>query len=319
VPSPIYRPAFLLAVEQPELVAKVEGVLREAGIAYSSGLQVDPKPMVVFTVGEEDLEAAKGAVNAMLQRRVAAAETRLAEAPPPPFSGGRAGHGDEEREEGEDEDESEVEPHEVEPATSPRGAIQAAVALILLHFAILFAFVGPDPTARHLASIGGLRWTSEGFSPLGLLTSLFLHSDVKHVLWNGVSLVAFTVPAVHWMGYARTGIVYLLSGLAGGAAALATYAPGTVTVGSSGAVAGLFGAWLAIRLLRARHAPKTRHAFVRALGIGFLVLPTLVPSGPTGDHKVSVASHLGGMAAGLVLGAIHELRRARAASARGVF
>jgi arylsulfatase A len=32
---------------------------------------------------------------------------------------------------------------------------------------------------------------SPGLSPSGLVTSLFLHSDVKHVLWNGLSLVAF--------------------------------------------------------------------------------------------------------------------------------
>jgi membrane associated rhomboid family serine protease len=318
MPAPILRPAFLLAVEQPALVAKVEGVLREAGIAHSSGLQVEPKPMVVFTVDEADLERAKTAVHEMMERSVAAAEPLASPTPPSlpsPLPAAVA-------EDGEDEDaaDAEIEPHDDhETAPSPRGAVQAAGGLILVHLAILFALVGQDPTSRHFAEIGGLVRTPDGFSPLRLVTSLFLHSDVKHVLWNGVSLVAFAVPAVHWMGYARTAIVYLLAGLAGGLAALATYAPGTVTVGSSGAVAGLFGAWLAIRLLRARRAPKTRHAFVRAFGIGLLVLPTLVPSGPTGDHKVSVASHLGGAAAGLVLGAIHEIRRSRTAAKRGVF
>ena len=318
--TPDSRPAFLLAVEQPELVAKVEGALREAGIAHSSGLQVEPKPMIVFTVAESDLHPAKAVVEAMLRERVAIAESTLPESPPAPAATLRRARAVEpvelDGEDSADDDETEDEPHELEPAISPRGAIQAAAALILVHFAILFGLVGPDPKASHLAAIGGLIMRPDGLVPSGLLTSLFLHSDVKHVLWNGLSLVAFAVPAVQWMGYARTAIVYLLAGIAGGLAALAAYPPGTVTVGSSGAVAGLFGAWLAIRLLRARHAPKTRHAFVRAFGIGLLVLPTLIPSGPVGDRRVSVASHLGGAAAGFVLGALHELWRLRSAAKR---
>lgn len=310
VPAPA-RPAFLVAVEQPALVVQIEGVLREAGIAYLSGLQAEPKPMVVFTVDASDLDAAKAAVEEMLSRHLAAQmRARSATADPERVAEAEAEAGD--------EHEVPAEAVEDETVSSPRGPLQAAAALVLAHLAILFAIVGRDPTAQHLVDVGALVRTPEGLSPLRLVTSLFLHSDAKHVLWNGVSLVAFAVPVIQWIGYARGGIVYLLAGLAGGAAALAAYPAGTVTVGSSGAVAGLFGAWLAIRLWRARHAPKTRHAFVRAFGIGLLVLPTLIPTGPEGDHKVSVASHLGGAAAGLVLGAIHELRRGRAGAARGV-
>lgn len=302
--APTARPVFLLAVEQPELVTRVERALREAGIVYLSGLQADPKPMVVFSVGESDLAAAKAAVEAMLRVRVAKDET--------PPAGEPAG-------EDEDEDDEESGPaEEPEAASFPRGALQASLALVLVHFAILFAVVGREPSARHLAEVGGLVVTPDGFSPLRLVTSLFLHADAKHVLWNAVSLVAFAVPVIQAIGYARASIVYFLAGLAGGGAALAAYAPGTVTIGSSGAVSGLFGAWLAIRLWRARHAPRTRHAFVRAFGIGLLVLPSLVPSGAAGEHRVSIASHLGGLAAGLALGTVHEVRRLRAATWRGV-
>ena len=51
----------------------------------------------------------------------------------------------------------------------------------------------------------------------------------------------FAVPLITTFGATRTGLIYLAAGLGGGAAASLFGVVGSTTVGSSGAVAGLFG------------------------------------------------------------------------------
>ena len=115
-------------------------------------------------------------------------------------------------------------------------------------------------------------------------------------------MLVFAVPLIERTGWAWTAAVYLAGGVLGGVAALATSDPGTVTVGSSGAVAALFGCWVVSTIRRARFAPLPRHGVVRAVGIGLLVLPSLLTPATVGGDRISVASHLGGLAGGLILG-----------------
>jgi membrane associated rhomboid family serine protease len=205
-----------------------------------------------------------------------------------------------------DEDEEEEdELREAEPdedAAFPVAPLVAASALFLLHFGIVLFAVGASPSIHRLAALGGLVTGGTLRQPFRLVTSLFLHADPSHALWNGVSMLAFAVPLIVRQGYLRTSAIYLAAGIAGCLASLATTTAGTVTIGSSGAVAGLFGAWVADALLRAREHPMSRRARIRTAGIALLVLPSLLqPATPSGD-AISVASHLGGLAVGLALG-----------------
>ena len=101
-----------------------------------------------------------------------------------------------------------------------------------------------------------------------------------------------------------TALIYFGAGVGGGIAALAAAPDGTLIVGSSGAVAGLFGAWVAVRFRAARYEEITWRARVRALGVGMLVLPALLnPMTPTGQ-PISVSSHLGGLFTGMLVGAV---------------
>jgi len=195
-----------------------------------------------------------------------------------------------------------------EDATFPAGPLAAAGALFLLHFAIVLLLVGPSPSIHHLIALGGLVTGGTLREPFRLVTSLFLHADPSHALWNGVSLLAFAVPLIVRHGYLRTSGIYLAAGIGGCLASLATTTPGTVTIGSSGAVAGLFGAWVADALLRARQERLSRRARVRAIGIALLVLPSLLQAATPSGDAIGVASHLGGLAAGLVLGWVFARR-----------
>lgn len=280
------RFVFLLAVERADLVRVVEQALRDAEIAFETAIQAEPSPMVVFVVPEREVDRARVAVSQYLGVE-----------PPPAIP------------ETPEASIDEIAPPEAPPpARFPWGPFQAALALVLLHLAVLFTLVGRDPNAARLVAAGGLVRSASTFEPWRLFTSLVVHADIEHVAWNALALVVFAVPVIGWLGLARTGAVYLLAGVVGGSISLVTNPLGVVTVGSSGAVAGLFGAWLALTVRRARKAPMSRRALLRAIGIGMLVLPSLVNPVTDAGRAVAIEAHLGGAVTGLVLGAAASAR-----------
>ena len=134
------------------------------------------------------------------------------------------------------------------------------------------------------------------------LSYAVVHASLPHALWNGLSLFVFAVPLFARIGALRSAIVYAAGALVGGAAAVATSARGTVTVGSSAAIAALFGAWVVLAIRDARSAPLSRRAVIRASGIGLLALPPLLAHSTSGGTRVSVAAHVGGIVAGICAG-----------------
>ena len=277
--------SLLLDTDRAEVVPVVEEALRNAGIPYHSGLQSVPAPRVIFSVPVSRLEEARSLVGQYFGTGPLALD-ELEEAEP----------------------EQEQEEEEKEEPRFPWDPIRVCLFLVLVHLIVVFALVGSDPTSGRLAAAGGLVGRIGLGQPWRLATYLFVHSDARHVLWNGLSMVVFAVPLVGAMGYARTGAIYLVSGMAGGIAALLAYAPETVTVGSSGAVAGLFGAWLVRTLRKAWHAPAAAKARLRVLGVGLLVLPTLLTPTTSEGTRISVAAHVGGALAGAIVGPLLSRR-----------
>jgi rhomboid protease GluP len=271
---PVHPRAFLMSADTPALAKVIEQALREAGIPFETGVQAEPAPRVVFTVREADAEAAQAVVAQFFGKGPLADEEGPAAEPPEPAA-----------------------------ASFPRQAVAAVASVVLAHLALVALLVGRDPEASRLVSAGGLVSGAPPRELWRLLTSLFIHADPQHALWNGLSMLVFAVPLIERAGWVRTVAVYLAGGLLGGVAALATSEPGTVTIGSSGAVAGLFGYWVASTIRRARRAPLPRRGVLLAVGIGFLVLPSLLTPTTVGGDRINVAAHLGGLAAGLLCGA----------------
>jgi len=186
----------------------------------------------------------------------------------------------------------------------PWRPVQIVGSVILLHFAIVFAMIGSPDAGRGLIRTGALLKGATVDQPWRLLTSLFLHSDPLHVFWNGASMIVFAVPLLIERGVLRTSLIYFASGIGGAVTALYFAWTGTMIIGSSGAVAGLFGAWVVQTLHRSRRASLTWRARIRTLGIAMLVLPSLLSPITSTGNPVSVSSHLGGLASGVVVGAL---------------
>ena len=143
------------------------------------------------------------------------------------------------------------------------------------------------------------------------LTAGFLHADIAHIMFNMLALYILGPHLEREVGSAAFASLYLASLLAGGAAFFLLN-PDGVAVGASGAIFGLFGAWLAIAF-RNRHTAWGRSGFNQLLvllGIN-LALPLFIP-------RIAWEAHLGGLVAGVVIATVWTLPalRGRGRSAR---
>jgi membrane associated rhomboid family serine protease len=144
-----------------------------------------------------------------------------------------------------------------------------------------------------------------------LLTSMFLHGGVLHIVMNMLLLWILGPPIEREVRAWTFASLYLASGLTGAAAYffLGGVAP---AVGASGAVFGLFGAWLAAGL-RNRHTLQGQ-AMLRQ--VGPLVAINLVISFIPGLN-IAWQAHIGGFVAGFVIAFVWGRFRPEQTAARG--
>lgn len=144
---------------------------------------------------------------------------------------------------------------------------------------------------------------------VGLVTYMFLHGDLLHIVGNLAVLWAFANSLENYLGAGKLLILFLLWGVAGGLAQAATHWGSTVPIiGASGAIAGMIGAyWLAFGGLT---KIKTLFWF---FGFRTLLVPTPfyvivwlatqfagAAESKAGAAGVAWYCHLGGFAAGII-------------------
>lgn len=141
--------------------------------------------------------------------------------------------------------------------------------------------------------------------PVRLVTSMFLHSSITHLLCNMVSLVMLGVYLERLLGAVRYLSVFILTGLVGsifclfltdysslvGSSSL-LLSPITLVVGASGAIFGLFGVLGVIQYLNQR----VDSSFLTVLALNAIISFT-VPN-------IAWQGHLGGFIAGVICGFI---------------
>lgn len=192
-----------------------------------------------------------------------------------------------------------------------------AVANIVVHAATVFG-----PTVRFqdealpVVHAELALWTPNlaDAVPLGLLqllTSMFVHADLGHLLSNLIILLAFALPFEERIGHRRFLLVYLASGLVAALSQIA-YAGGDsiLLMGASGAVFGIMGAFagafpnlvvpLPVPLLFIMLFVRARVWVAAALFAGAQVVYFLLISA---YDNTAYAAHFGGLLSGILLGA----------------
>lgn len=129
-----------------------------------------------------------------------------------------------------------------------------------------------------------------------LLTSCFLHIGIIHLAVNMYSLFSVGVLLENMLGRAQYVIAYLVCGLAGSAASL-WWHEATVSAGASGAIFGMFGLFYGWVTTSHRLSAAEKKAQLASAGT-FLAFNLFM--GLSG--KIDNAAHLGGLAAGIVVG-----------------
>ena len=170
--------------------------------------------------------------------------------------------------------------------------------LLVFGLMVLRGVSASDPTGPQL-----VRWGSNVTDltlhgqPWRLLTYMFVHAGLSHLLLNILSLWLLGLLVEDRVGPLRLLLVYLACGVGGGLASLWWNTAGINSVGASGAIFGLYGLLLALLIGKKLVLDKSDRRAMLGLVL-YLVLSNLL-SGLTGN--IDNAAHLGGLAMGLFI------------------
>ncbi|MEH7110346.1 MULTISPECIES: rhomboid family intramembrane serine protease [Bacillaceae] len=168
-----------------------------------------------------------------------------------------------------------------------------ALHLILYLFTILPIF----PNYWFFENLSGVNlYIMEG-EFWRLITPIFMHSGFSHMLFNSFSLILFGPALERMLGRTRFLIVYLLSGFIANIATLLLEPLSYTHVGSSGAIFGLFGYYIAIIIFRKHMLSKENSQIILTLCVISLIMTFLEPN-------INITAHLFGLLGGFLLGAI---------------
>ena len=144
---------------------------------------------------------------------------------------------------------------------------------------------------------------------MAVLLSMFLHAGILHIAGNMLFLWVFGNNVEDFLGSARYLIFYLLAGFAASFAHIATHANDVIpTVGASGAVAGVMGAYLVL-FPHARvnvlvpiffFFTVIQMSAFAVLGLWFLYQFLIGAQEATGANQVAWMAHVGGFVFGVV-------------------
>ncbi|XP_057955937.1 RHOMBOID-like protein 1 [Malania oleifera] len=134
-----------------------------------------------------------------------------------------------------------------------------------------------------------------------LVTCIWLHAGVFHVLANMLSLLFIGIRLEQEFGFVRIGLLYVISGF-GGSLLSALFIQSTISVGASGALFGLLGSMLSELITNwtiysNKFAALLTLVFIIAINLALGILP-----------HVDNFAHIGGFLSGFLLGFVFFMR-----------
>jgi len=131
-----------------------------------------------------------------------------------------------------------------------------------------------------------------------LLTSIFLHGGLMHLLANMYALLFIGIFLEPQLGKTKYLLVYLFTGLVASLTSL-WWHDATISVGASGAIFGLYGVFLGLLLTKSLPKAFANKAFLTSILIfvGYNLLMGL-------SAGIDNAAHIGGLLSGLTIGLI---------------
>ncbi|EXC34104.1 Inactive rhomboid protein 1 [Morus notabilis] len=159
------------------------------------------------------------------------------------------------------------------------------------------------PSSSTLEKLGALEWRKVVDRNQGwrLITCIWLHAGVIHLLANMLSLVFIGIRLEQQFGFVRVGLIYLISGL-GGSILSSLFIQRNISVGASGALFGLLGAMLSELLTNwTIYTNKAAALFTLIVIIAINLAVGILP-------HVDNFAHIGGFLTGFLLGFVLLIR-----------
>ncbi|GAA0425546.1 rhomboid family intramembrane serine protease [Leifsonia naganoensis] len=153
-------------------------------------------------------------------------------------------------------------------------------------------FIGGQVTQA--IQYAGVYSDPRAFEPWRMLTSVFAHASIIHILLNMYTLWIFGSILEPMLGRLRFLGLFLISGFAGSVGVLLLGNPLQPVVGASGAIFGMFGAFFIIQRRLGGNATQILVLVALNIGIGFL--PGL---------NIAWQAHVGGLIGGVLVGLIY--------------
>ncbi|QCR33980.1 rhomboid family intramembrane serine protease [Lysinibacillus sp. SGAir0095] len=127
-----------------------------------------------------------------------------------------------------------------------------------------------------------------------IITSMFLHAGFMHVLFNMFSLFLFGPELEKIAGKMRFLTIYFLAGIFGNMATFVLQDGMYASVGASGAIYGIFGAFAALVYYTRRTMPQLKQVIMPLIIISVII--TFI------SPNINVTGHIGGLITGFLLG-----------------
>jgi membrane associated rhomboid family serine protease len=132
--------------------------------------------------------------------------------------------------------------------------------------------------------------------PWILVTSMFLHGDLRHLMGNMFGLLIFGLLLEKVIGYKNFLLVFFATGIAAGISALFLY---DRILGVSGALFGIIGTLTALRPKMFIYIPGLTYMPLAAASVIYLLLDL---GGLFYPSNIANLAHIAGMASGIIIG-----------------
>lgn len=181
-----------------------------------------------------------------------------------------------------------------------RGVPVVTYTLMIINIAVFVIGLLPGGSAVYNFGVSqGLLIESDPIQVYRILTSMFLHGSITHILFNMLSLFFVGILVERIFGSGRFAAIYFASGIIAGLAQ-AFLSPADPSLGASGAIFGIFGAFGAFLLMRRRSLGSAANSMI-GQWVFWLAINLYFSFSTPG---IALWAHLGGLAAGFIIGAI---------------
>jgi len=172
-------------------------------------------------------------------------------------------------------------------------------AILVVTVAIyVIGFLSAEADQWLLNNLAHANWLLDAGEYWRMASHALLHASTMHILFNMYALYLFGPELERRVGSVPFAVFYVAAAAGGSAAAFALGPIDMVAVGASGAIFGLFGAWIYVSY-RMRHTPAGQAQF-RQLSVLLainLALPLFIPN-------VAWEAHVGGLVFGAAMAAV---------------